>query len=123
MLACAFAYCIPMFVLNLTGHICRDSETACNGQDIIYFWSTYNVLGSMPGSLPHHILWFVFSISMCLFCLYLRKYSTQAYRHINYRNITDSDFTIILRRLPNNTSENDIIELIEKQIPLLYEQK
>lgn len=77
----------------------------------------------MPGSLPHHILWFVFSISMCLFSLYLRRYSTQAYRHINNRNITDSDFTIILRRLPSNTNENDIIELIEKQIPTLYEQR
>ena len=89
-----------MIIINLSGSICRNSITACNSQDIIYFWSAYNVLGQNPGSLPNHILWFIFSIFMCLFNLYLRKYTLQNYRRINQRQITDADFTLLLRRLP-----------------------
>jgi hypothetical protein len=40
---------------------------------------------------------------MCVFALYLRKYTLQTYRTINNRNTTDSDFCLILRRLPLNT--------------------
>lgn len=104
-LACVVAYSVPMLILNLLGYVCRDSTTACNSQDIIYFWSTYNVLGQTPGSLPHHIIWLVFSITMCLFALYLRKYSMQTYRTINNRNTTDSDFALLLHRLPPQTTE------------------
>lgn len=100
---CSVAYCVPMLILNLLGVVCRESTNACTAQDIIYFWSTYNVLGESPGSLPHHIIWFVFSLSMCAFALYLRKYTLQTYRTINNRNTTDSDFCLILRRLPLNT--------------------
>ena len=97
-------FCVPTFVLNLLGNVCRDSATACTTQDIIYFWSTYNVLGQSPGSLPHHILWLVFAISMCAFTVYLRHYSMHAYRTINSKNTTDADFALCLRRLPKATT-------------------
>lgn len=105
MLFCTILYCVPMLVLNLVGVVCQSSSTACNGQDVIYYWSTYNVLGQNPGSLPHHIIWFVFSITMCIFNLYLRKYAFRTYRYVNCRNTTDADFAIILRRLPEDTTE------------------
>lgn len=105
MLVSTILICLPLFIVNLTGHVCRDEEEACHQQDVIYYWSTYNVLGERPGSLPHHILWFIFSLATCVFLLYLRRYSVRTYRHINNRNITDSDFTVILRRLPEDTTE------------------
>lgn len=104
MTVCILAYAVPMLILNLSGVICRDSSTACNAQDVIYFWSTYNVLGATPGSLPHHILWFVFSLTIIVFLLYLRKYSLKTFRIVNGKNITDSDFALILRRLPEGTT-------------------
>lgn len=104
MLICVIIYCIPLLVLNLVGTVCKNSTKACTNQDVIYYWSTYNVIGENPGSLPHHIIWLVLSLTMCGFTLYLRKYSLQAYRIINNRNTTDTDFSIILRRLPSNTT-------------------
>lgn len=100
MIACVVIFAVPMLILNLSGVICKESTTACNAQDIIYFWSTYNVLGATPGSLPHHILWFVFSIAICVFLFFLRRYSLRSYRVLNGKNTTDSDFALILRRLP-----------------------
>lgn len=105
MLICVILYCVPMFVLNLVGIVCKESNKNCKSQDVIYYWSVYNVLGDNPGSLPHHIIWFIFVITMCVFTLFLRKYSMQLYKYINNRNETDSDFCLILRRLPKNTKE------------------
>lgn len=105
MLACTLLFCLPLFVYNLVGRVCSSGDKACNSQDAIYFWSVYNVLGQDPGSLPHHIVWLVFSITVSVFCLYLRKYSMETYRIINNRNITDDDFAVMLRRLPKDTTE------------------
>lgn len=37
----------------------------------------------------------------------------ETYRRINAINTTDSDFCLLLRRLPENTQPGDIISLIE----------
>lgn len=118
MAACVLLFCVPLFVLNLVGVVCRQSATACNTQDVIYFWSTYNVIGGTPGSLPHHILWFVFSLCMCVFTVYLRYYSMHTYRTINSKNVTDSDFALCLRRLPEGTTQQDIKDLFEREIAI-----
>lgn len=104
MLFCIIVYFVPLLVLNLLGIVCKTYEKACTNRDIIYQWSTYNVLGENPGSLPNHIIWLVLSLTICFFNLYLRKYSLQTFRIINNRNVTDSDFSIILKRLPKETT-------------------
>jgi hypothetical protein len=103
MLLCTVVFCLPMFVLNLVGNVCAEKIENCSAASIIYYWSVYNVIGNNPGSLPHHILWLLFSVVMIAFTLYLRKYSMQLYKVINNRNETDSDFCLILRRLPDGT--------------------
>lgn len=55
---------------------------------------------------------------MCLFNLYLRKYAFRTYRYVNCKNTTDADFAIILRRLPEETTEEDIRDFIEKQVAI-----
>jgi hypothetical protein len=77
---CVIAFCLPLFILNLIGVICRNYQNACVSQDVIYYWSTYNVLGGNPGSLPHHILWLIFSIFLIPLSLYLRRYSMVTYK-------------------------------------------
>lgn len=105
MAVCLLLFCVPLFVVNLLGTVCRNSATGCTSQDVIYYWSTYNVIGQSPGSLPHHIVWLVFAISMCGFTLYLRYYSMHAFRTINSKNTTDAEFALCLRRLPKGTTE------------------
>lgn len=40
----------------------------------------------------------------------------ETYRKINNRNTTDSDYALLLRRLPPETTPDDIKNLIERQI-------
>lgn len=101
---CVILFSVPLIVLNLVGVVCRDNEKACNAQDIIYFWSTYNVLGMNPGSLPHHIIWFIFSVAMIIFTVVLRKYAMTTYKRLNNQNMTDADFCLLLNHLPDGTT-------------------
>jgi hypothetical protein len=105
MIICVLAFSIALLVMNLSGYTCRSSPNACNAQDVIYYWSTYNVLGQIPGSLPHHIIWFIFSITMIVFTLALRRYSMTTYKKLNNLNVTDSDFCLFLNRLPEDVTE------------------
>lgn len=114
MAICVILFSIPLIVLNLIGVVCRDNVNACNAQDIIYFWSTYNVLGMNPGSLPHHIIWFIFSVAMIIFTVLLRKYTMNTYKRLNNQNITDADFCLLLNHLPDGTTEQDVKDLMEE---------
>lgn len=105
MLFCSLVFGAPLLALNLTGYTCTDTEGACTDKDVIYYWSIYNVMGAQPGSFSHSIFWLIFSVSMILFCLYVRKYSIETYYQVDGLNLTDSDFSIILRRLPKDTTE------------------
>lgn len=88
-----------MFIINLSGYACQ-LRNYCISNDAIHSWSLYNVLGLNPGTLPHSILWFLFCLFMAAFTVYLRKYAMQTYRRINDRNVTDSDYCLLMRRLP-----------------------
>lgn len=88
-----------MFILNLKGTSCK-LGTLCLANDTIHNWSLYNLLGVHTTTLPHITLWFIFSIFIIAFNFYLRAYVLTTYRRINDDNITDSDYCILLRRLP-----------------------
>ena len=101
-----------MFIINLKGTACRDLKF-CLANDIIHKWSLYNLLSVNTATLPHMALWLAFAIAMIGFNFYLRTYVLKTFRRINDNNITDSDYCILLRRLPDLVSREEIKQLVD----------
>ena len=85
-------------------------------RNIIYYQSVYNILGYPEQIVVQLILWCFISVFILVFNLYLRYYSLRMYEKINNKNITDADYSIILRRLPDDTTQQDIRDLFKNSI-------
>lgn len=95
---CTVIFAVPLLILNATGDACQ-KENYCIKHNWVYRWSVYNVVG-VNSLLPEAWIWLGFTISIILFTIYLRYYTLGTYRRINNRNTTDSDYSLMLRRLP-----------------------
>lgn len=62
--------------------------------------SSYNVLEDNDIKFIQIVLMDAVCILIILFNIYLRVYTTRKYEKINNENITDADYSIIIRGLP-----------------------
>lgn len=62
--------------------------------------SSYNVLEDNDIKFIQIVLMDAVCILIILFNIYLRVYATRKYEKINNENITDADYSIIIRGLP-----------------------
>jgi hypothetical protein len=98
MFICTIVFAIPLTVLNASGDACQKNNY-CLTNNWVYRWSVYNVIG-VNSLLPEAWIWLAFCIAIIIFTIYLRIYTLSTYRRIVNRNTTDSNYSLILRRLP-----------------------
>ena len=69
-------------------------------QNPLFLMSSYNVLEDNDIKFIQIVLMDAVCILIILFNIYLRVYTTRKYEKINNENITDADYSIIIRGLP-----------------------
>lgn len=69
-------------------------------QNPLFLMSSYNVLEDNDIKFIQIVLMDAVCILIILFNIYLRVYATRKYEKINNENITDADYSIIIRGLP-----------------------
>ena len=72
-------------------------------QHPIYLISSYNILADNNTKFVQIVLIDIVCIVIVIFNLYLRIYTTKKYEKINNDNITDADYSILVRGLPLGT--------------------
>ena len=97
---------------NINGTFCVDFPDKCQFNHIVYLWSIYNIILDRDALFTQLVLWSIISLVIISFNIYLRIYFIKNYERINNKNITDADFSIIVRRLPRNTQISDLYKLV-----------
>ena len=74
----------------------------------------YNVIDDRDEKFVQMLLLTLVCVFIILFNIYLRVYTNRKYEQINNKNITDSDYSILIRGLPKDTEISDIYKLVSE---------
>ncbi len=96
---------IPLIALNYSQYCLSENDDCLSTDIFLYQISVFNLIGRQALLRAHAFIWLAFSIVLCLFLLYLRIYTLRTYNEINNKNVTEADYSIILRNVPTKASD------------------
>lgn len=91
-------------VINSTGEACIKPDNKCQYDNFVDYWAIVNALDNDDKLLAQLILWLIICILIVPFNLYLRIFTKHRFNEIDEENVTEADYSIIIRSLPADTT-------------------